>query len=143
VDYGNTGRHLRSALLVGLILGVLTVVAALIICYVQGVFDVRRWSVFVFLLALAPAALFVAVAPTLLFCIRVNSGRIQHVFAGRFVLSDYPVEDFVSVNLWENGWGAVLHFTGGRKIRFFGAHFREIRRLAQDLSETQLFAESV
>jgi hypothetical protein len=71
-----------------------------------GTLDLHRWPLFVFLLLLPPAALIVAVTPTLFFCIRVIDGRIiQHVFARRFILSEYPMEDFISVNVWEGGWG--------------------------------------
>jgi hypothetical protein len=143
VNYGNPTHYLRRVLIHGFVLGVVTVAIALILCSVEGTLDLPRWPWLVFLLLLPPAALVAAVVPTVFFCIRVIDGRIQHVFARRFILSDYAMEDFVSVNLWEGGWGAVLHFTGGRKIRFVGAHFREIGRLAEDLSRTARKVQSV
>lgn len=143
MDYGNTAHHLRRLLIHGFILGVVTVAAPFITYCAEGTLDLHRWPLFVFLFLLPPAALLIAVVPTFFFRIRVTEGRIQHVFASRFILSDYPMDGFVGVNLWEGGWGAVLHFTGGRKIRFFGAHLREICRLAEDLSRKELKSQSV
>ena len=135
MDYGNTTANLRRALFTGAIIGVLAVGGALLMSYFDRTLDLHRWRWLVLLFLLGPAGLFVGVAPTILFCIRVHHGRIQHVFAHRFILSDYPLEDFVGLDTWASGWGAVLHFTRGRKIRFWGAHLREIERLVRDLCD--------
>jgi hypothetical protein len=122
-------------LFVGAIIGVVAVVAVLLASYFDRTLDLHGWPWLVLLFLLGPAGLFVGVAPTILFCIRVDGGRIQHLFAHRFILSDYPIEDFVGLDTRASGWAAVLHFTGGRKIRFWGTHLREIERLVRDLCD--------
>jgi hypothetical protein len=118
---------------VGGVIGLFAVVGALLMSYLDRTLDLHRWPSLVLLFLLGPAALFVSVAPTILFCIRVDSGRIQHIFAHRFILSDYALEDFVGLDTAATGWAVILHFTRGRKIRFWGAHLREIDRLVRDL----------
>jgi hypothetical protein len=135
VDYGNTADNLRRAVFTGAIIGGIAVAGALLMSYFDRTLDLRRWPLLVLVFLLGPVGLFVGVAPTVLFCIRVDGGRIQHVFAHRFIISDYPIEDFVGLDTRASGWAAVLHFTRGRKIRFWGADLREIGRLVRDLCD--------
>jgi hypothetical protein len=135
VDYGNTADNLRRAVFTGAIIGGIAVAGALLMSYFDRTLDLRRWPLLVLLFLLGPVGLFVVVAPTILFCIRVDGGRIQHVFADRFIISDYPIEDFVGLDTRASGWAAVLHFTRGRKIKFWGADLREIERLVRDLCD--------
>ena len=86
-------------------------------------------------LLFAPAVIMlVGIAPTVLLHIRITAGRIQHIFAARWVLSDLPVADFLHIRPNRRGCAAVLYFTGNRKIHFLGAHYSQMARLTLDLA---------
>jgi hypothetical protein len=83
--------------------------------------------------ALAISAIpLVAILPTCLFAIRIEDGVISHLFLRRFALSTKPVSELEAVAI-ARGWGAVLKFKGGSKIRFLGAHLEELREMCRYL----------
>jgi hypothetical protein len=136
-DYGNSPGMIFRAALMGSCLGM----AATIIGFAGGMMTgTAVWSraAWLFLpLLVLPGLLALAVAPTVLFRIRIVDGRVRHVFLGRCLLSDFPLRDYMCMRRFDLGCAAVLHFRNGGRIHFFGAHMREISRLERDLSEGQ------
>jgi hypothetical protein len=64
----------------------------------------------------------IACLPTLTVSIRIEEGKVKRLFLDRYVLAEFPMADFTFMELWRRPWGAVIHFNGGQKIRFLGAH---------------------
>jgi hypothetical protein len=110
----------------------------MVIIAVLGVTLEGRWSQarpeWLLILALSPtAALVPAVWLTTLFRIRVMNGLIQHRLVNRFVLSERRADELQLIRIHSGGFGMVLEFSDGKKIRFLGAHLIELYRLANDL----------
>lgn len=137
MEYGNTPRVISRVALIGLFLGMAAAVVAVVGGLIAGNLAWHRAHYIVLIIFVSPAILVLAVAPTVCFRIRIADGRVQHLFLGRYVLSDYPLQDFLCIQRFERGCAAVLHFRDGGRIHFLGAHWGEISRLARDLSETQ------
>ncbi len=74
----------------------------------------------------------IVVLPTCLFAIRVDDSTISHLFLRRVVLSRKSLEDLVAVDI-ATRWGAVLRFRDGSRIRFLGAHLKELQEMADYL----------
>ena len=136
-EYGNTVQALRRVAIVGLVIGLLGAVASLILLYCEGKLRPDAAWLALFLVLMPAAVICLGVLPTVLFHIRLGGGHVQHVFLGRYILSDLPIRDFLHVGLRQRGCAAVLHFKGGRKIHFFGAHQGVIARLAKDLAQAR------
>jgi hypothetical protein len=134
-EYGNTTRELRRITIVGLAIGVFAATAGAIGAYYERRLDAGTVWIAFGLLVTPVVVMVIAVLPTLLFHIRLCAARVQHVFLRRYILSDYPVSDFIQIRYNHHGCAAVLYFRGGQKIHFFGAHLGEITRLSSDLSE--------
>jgi hypothetical protein len=138
MDYGNTSpRVLLRPTAVGLVAGAFACLAALIGGWVEGRLDIPGWPVLLMLFVFPSLVIVFAIGLTLPFRIRIDHDRVQHLLFGCYVLRDYPLADYERMRLNSRGCAAVLEFTGGRRIHFFGAHLAEISRLSQDLSKSQ------
>lgn len=115
-------------LLVGFAAGIL----GLILMSVRGDYD-TRWYVPIVLFLLPPGAIIAVLIPTLLFCIKLENGYVKHVFLNRYILSQYPVADFVKTNFGYRGSWPSIQFTRNRTIYFFGAYWGVLLQLDEDL----------
>ena len=68
------------------------------------------------------------------FSIHVTERSVQQRLWSRFVMSEYPLVDFVDANA-EQG---VLHFLSRRRLRLVGMHRDEIIRLAEYIRARQI-----
>lgn len=136
-EYGNTPRMISRAALMGFCLGMVATAVGVAGGKMTGTL-VRSRAAWLFLpLLVLPGLLVLAVASTVLFRIRIVDGRVRHVFLGRYLLSDFALQDYVCMKRFERGCAAVLYFRNGGRIHFFGAHMGEMSRLERDLSEQQ------
>ena len=76
----------------------------------------------------------VAFALVSAFSIHVAERSVQQRLWSRFVMSEYPLADFVDANA-EQG---VLHFSSRRRLRLVGMHRDEIIRLAEYIRARQI-----
>ena len=102
----------------------------------------RTWPVSVLLIFMPPVVFFLACLPTLALSIHIEEGRVKHLLLDRFILSDFPVAEFVSMEIWKRPWAAVIIFTESRSIRFFGAHLGIISALQTTLEDGKKEANS-
>lgn len=128
-EYGNTPRIILRAALSGLCLGIVATIAVVIIGYViEGtlMWDRAQWLVVPLLVG--PVCLVLAVTPTVLFRIQIAEGRVRHIFLGRYVLSDYPLKDFICLRRFERGCAAVLYFRNklGTVTHLYNASIRPL-----------------
>jgi hypothetical protein len=110
MEYGNTPRALYRVAVIGMSLGFLTAMAGIVMGLIEGTLVWNRLLHALLFLLLGPFVLVLAVAPTVLFRIRIADGRVQHIFLGGYVLSDYPLQDLRWMRRFEGGCAAVLHF---------------------------------
>jgi hypothetical protein len=82
------------------------------------------------LVLLVVAAVFALISG---FSVHVTELSVQQLLWGRFVMSEYPLSDFVEANE-ERG---VLRFTNRRQLRLAGMHQDEIARLADCITVKQ------
>lgn len=129
-DYGNSPRILLRVALNGFCIGI-----ALVTCVLYVLPTTERIGLLVWLLLMPGTILTACVLPTVLFRVRIQNGRVQHLFLGKYPLSDYPLENFVGIKHPSRACAAVLHFKENRRIHFFGASVREISRLSHDLQQ--------
>jgi len=133
MDYGNTTDHLKRSIIFGFILGVITDAIALISISVERGWSQSR-SLWLLPLCLTPVLLMsIVILVSMLFRIRLTDGIIQHMYMGRFILSESRVEDLRSIKIHEKGYAMVLEFQAGNKIHFLFAQLQELRRLTDDL----------
>ena len=95
----------------------------------------RSWSMVAMLVFVPPVAVCLACLPTLAVSIRIEEGKVKHLLLDRYVLAAFPVADFTSMELWRRPWGAVIHFKGGQRIRFIGAHLGILTELQNVLEQ--------
>ena len=72
------------------------------------------------------------------FSVQVSERSVQQLLWGRFVISEYPLADFVDANE-ERG---VLHFSNRQRLRLAGMHQGEITRLAEHIRVQQKAAST-
>lgn len=118
--------------LLGVLVGIISFVGS-IIYHTVG----RTWPVVVLLGFMPPVVFFLACLPTLAFSIRIEEGRVRHFLLDRFILSDFPIAEFVSMESWKKPWAAVIFFTEHRAIRFIGVHLGTIGALRAALEDEQ------
>ena len=87
--------------------------------------------------ALCGAIPLAAVLPTCCFSLRFDNEQVTHLFAGRLILSTYPLSELKSVDIARGGWGVCLRFGDTRRIRFLGAHLLKLAELRDFLRATQ------
>jgi hypothetical protein len=139
MDYGIKVRDMVGHALVGLAIGILTDVIALVIGTIKQEHWSKDWPFGMLVLALMPQAIFL---PMLGLCacfrIRPTKSAVEYVFLGRFVLKRYPLSQFDSVHSVGGfaAGGSVL-FTEGRTIPIPPMVSPEIARLARDLATLQ------
>mgnify|MGYP001340826504 CR=1 FL=1 len=130
--FGNTPATLRGGFVVMAILGAITGGIGSAAAYAHGTLP-GTFPVMT-LLFLGPMVAFaLGVLPTLAVSIQLDGLRVRHVLFGRFVLSDFDAAGFVRMETLCGPFGAVLHFEGGRAIRFLGAHLGIISKLRHEL----------
>jgi hypothetical protein len=132
--FGNTFTTIRGGIAMMTLLGVLAGIFGLVASVKYHTVD-RTWPLSVLLVFMPPVVFFLACLPTLAFCIRIEEGRVKHLLLDRFVLSDFPLVDFRSMEIWKKPWAAVIVFTENRSIRFFGAHLGVIGSLRAALED--------
>ena len=90
-----------------------------------GLMTALRFSLLLGIFVVSVVAAASAVVSAFSICVTERS--VQQRLWGRFVMSEYPLADFVDANE-ERG---VLHFSNRRRIRLAGMHHDEITRLAE------------
>jgi hypothetical protein len=145
MDYGNNLGTVFKATVVGAIIGLIAVLAAVIGITAEASWQ-RARPLYLFLIFLpAPAILALIVGITACFCIRITGDRVQHLFLKRIVLSDLPVSEFVGLDhipvLGQSRPKPVLRFRNGRTIRLLGASWQELERLERDLGDVRMNQE--
>ena len=129
--YGNTPKSVFPAIHVMVLVGF---AAAIFGAILMGMGKLEpRSSTLVKLFLLPPGAIIAALTPTFLFCIKLEDGYVKHVFLNRFILSQYPVVDFVKTNFRGLAGEPKIWFMNNRKIRFIGAYWGELIQLDKDL----------
>lgn len=134
--YGNTLRSIRGGIVTTGILGIAVAATGLAAGIAHHTID-RLWPVCFWLFGAPPLVFVCACLPTLVFSIRIEEGRVRHVMLDRFILSDFPASDFMSMTTGNKPWAVVLRFTDSRKIRFLGAHLGVIGQLRAALAEAK------
>jgi len=89
-----------------------------------------------FIILIPPIAIFLGIIPTLLFSIYISDEWIEHRFLDKFIVSKFKISDFVSITAPSGAFAAVLHFSNGKCMRFFGAHYAVIGALTSRLANT-------
>ena len=128
--YGNTFKTILPGICMMALTGCIAGVIGLFAMIAKANFQV--WPAVILLFIILPTGFFLICAPTLLFCIKIENERVQHLFLDRYVLSDYPVADFVKLIYGGGNW-PHLQFTQNRTIYFYGAYLGEMGRLEKDL----------
>ena len=112
LNYGNKLKTILKIAVVSSVLGILTVLAAVVGITLEG-----RWAqanLWVLpMLFCVPFIMVPVIAVTACFSVRVTDRMVQSVFLGRFVLKQYLIEDFERLDVYPHS----LIFRGGRKIR--------------------------
>jgi hypothetical protein len=114
LNYGNKLKTILKIAVVSSVLGILTVLAAVVGITLEG-----RWAqanLWVLpMLFCVPFIMVPVIAVTACFSVRVTDRMVQSVFLGRFVLKQYLIEDFERLDVYPHS----LIFRGGRKIRVY------------------------
>ena len=134
--FGNTLKTIRRSIAVMTILGVVVGVVCSVVALTTGTLN-QTWPIALMLTLALPGILFIVCLPTLAFSIRIEEGRVKHCFLDRYVLSDYPLADFKSIERWEYPWAAVIYFRRGIMIRFFGAQDLVVIELEEALERAK------
>lgn len=136
-DYGNTFRVMKGVFVTGIGCGLFAVAAGLAGRHFALFPGPANSNAVVGLLVGPLFIMFVAILPTVLFQIRLSEGRVQNVFAGRYIISDLPVSELVGIRRNSRCCAVVLCFTGDQHIHFLGATSGEIARLVKDLAQAK------
>ena len=132
MDYGNSPRTIAQIAKAGFCIGAVAAIVAFF-CIVFNKLPLHSISWLAAPILIVPGVLILAVLPTVFFRIRIIDDRVQHIFLGRYILSNYSIRDFRYLRRFERGCAAVLHFRNDRRIHFFGAHWGIISKLSKDL----------
>ena len=137
--YGNTPKSILPAIQMMLLVGGLSAVIGVIVMIVRGNYE--RWYIAIVLFLIPPVGILAALIPTLFFCIKLEDGYAKHVFLNRYILSQYPVADFVELEFGRSGGLPKIRFTKHRTIYFYGAHLRIFSQLDKDLQSAKKAAK--
>ena len=131
-EFGNTWKQIRSALIAGLVIGLVAAVAVVGMNYHQG----RPQDLNIILgLPLGIGCLVpLFVLPTLLVSIRIEEGVISHWLCRRWKLSDGRVNDLIKVEI-AIGTGAKFYFADRKTISFMGADLMIMQAMCLHLME--------
>ncbi len=130
MTFGNDITAVKRVTLVGLVLGAIVAAIAL---FASGLPTPHRVG-WVVLLALGPAIILgLAAGITTISRVELTEHSIQHVLFGRFILSEFPVNDFRSMQHIP----PVLLFEGGKRMRLLGMHLGLLSKLESSIRAQQ------
>ncbi len=130
VDFGNDVHLVKRVALVGLAIG-FVVAGGAVVAVGWPASDKVVWLL---LVAFGPAVvLSVVVGITAAFRVRLSEHSIQHVVLGRFVLSEFPLVEFRSMQHMP----PVLFFKGGKRMRLLGMHLGLLNELERSIQARQ------
>jgi hypothetical protein len=133
--YGNTFRHLKRGITVGLLIGIVAYgIGALMFLFVKHL-PVERLVPLTFIIAVPTLAIGIAVAPTLMFSIHIAGEWVEHRFLNRYVISRARVRDYQAMESPSGLFAATLRFADGTLIRIWGTHLGILAQLQRDLEE--------
>lgn len=132
--FGNTIKDTMRTLFVGIVAGVIAYVFSAFMLTFKEHRPISVLFPLLFIIILPPVAIFIGVLPTLLFSLYVSNEWIEHRFLNRFVVSRAKVTDLTQIAAPSGTFAAVLHFSGGRRIRFYGARYSVINALIARLN---------
>lgn len=129
--FGNDAKHVKRVAVVGLIIGLVTVV---LMSFDIQPDSLKNVSVLCILLLLPATILVVVVGISTLFSINVTDHTIQRVFVGQIILRELPLDEFTKVQPVP----PVLYFKGGRRMRLLiGMHLTLLSELERYAKEKQ------
>lgn len=138
--YGNTAVHLKKALFVGVITGVLAYVFSAFMFVFYEKLPLASLGPLCVIVILPPLAIGLGVIPTVMFAIHLCGDCVEHRFLGRWTISRARASEFVSMTTpYGYFFAACLDFSDGTKIRIFGMHRGALAALERDLESRRLF----
>jgi len=132
---------LRRGITVGLVIGIFAYVfcAAMFVFYERLPID--RLIPLTLILVLPALAIGLAIAPTLMFSIHIVGDWVEHRMLDKWVLSRAQTSDFKRMDSPAGIFAAILQFSDGTKMRFFGAHLGILASLNTELQQRMKTAE--
>jgi hypothetical protein len=134
MEFGNDFKVLRKAIIAGAVFGLVAMIFAICVS-ATGHWAPQGPIALLFVFLGPPVAIGLGAAPTLACSVRIRGKMVQQVLFKKYVVSQYPVADFVRTGT--GGCGQFLLFREKRKMRLVGMHLAEFARLGAVLHSLQ------
>ena len=139
--FGNTSEQHRRGLIAGFVIGAIAYVfsSAMFIFYER--LPLSRLIPLTFILVVPAFAIGLGIAPTLMFSIHIEGEWVEHRLFDRWTISCAKASNFVRMQAPSGVFAAILRFSDGTKIRFFGGDIGIISCLESELQRHKTKAE--
>ncbi|TGK01016.1 hypothetical protein EHO59_13945 [Leptospira semungkisensis] len=78
-----------------------------------------------------PGILVLSALPSVIFKVRIEEGKVIHLFLSKFIVSSYPISEFLTAK--QGGVVALILYFKTGKISVFAIPIEEAKRLVSDL----------